>query len=76
MGVLGVDPSIKMNGLSSSFWSEEYNFMRLKALEEYTLDAAEAAYEEPGEQAPIVFMASWGGFNDGNASHWAYQKHH
>ena len=32
--------------------------MRLKALEEYTLDAAEAAYEEPGEQAPIVFMAS------------------
>ena len=28
-----------------------------EAMEEYALDSAEEAYEDPGEQAPMVFMA-------------------
>ena len=32
--------------------------MLAETMEEYTLASAEAAYENPGEQAPMVFMAS------------------
>ena len=39
------------------------------------LDSVEAAYEDTGEQEPIVFMASGEGFHDGNVSHWWDQKH-
>ena len=38
------------------------------------LSSAEAAYGDPGQHAPMVFMASGGEFHDGNAAYWAYQK--
>ena len=38
-------------------------------MDEYALAAAEAAYEDLGEQSPIGFMASGGGFHGGNSSH-------
>ena len=38
-------------------------------LKEYALASAEAAYEYPGEKAPMGFMDSGGGFHDENASH-------
>ena len=44
--------------------------MLAEAMEEYASASTEAAYEDPGEQVPMVFMASGGEFNDGNASHW------
>ena len=34
-------------------------------MEEYALDSEEAAYEDPGEHAPMRFMAAEGGFHDG-----------
>ena len=48
--------------------------MMSEALEEYVLTYTEAAYEESGKHAPMVFTASGGEFHDGNASHWADQK--
>ena len=39
------------------------------------LASAEAAYEDPGEHAPMVFMASGVVFHDGNTYHWWDQKH-
>ena len=47
--------------LGSSFQFEEINYMKAEAMEEYALASAEAAYEDPGEQAPMEFLA---------ASHW------
>ena len=47
--------------LGSSFQFEEINYMKAEAMEEYVLASAEAAYEDPGEQAPMGFLA---------ASHW------
>ena len=44
-------------------------------MEEYALASAKAAYEDPGEQAPMGFMVTGGGFYGGNFSHWWYQKH-
>ena len=44
-------------------------------MEEYALASAEAAYEDPGEQAPMGFMATGVVFHDGNASHWWELKH-
>ena len=44
-------------------------------MEEYVLDSAYAAYEDPGGDAPMGSMAAGGGFYDGNVSHWWYQKH-
>ena len=41
-----------------------------KEMEEYALASAEAAYEDPGEHVPMVFLASGGGFHYGNDSHW------
>ena len=38
-------------------------------MEEYALAYAEATYEDTGEQAPMGFMATGGGFNDVYASH-------
>ena len=46
-----------------------------EAMQEYALASTEAAYEDPGEQAPVVFMDSEGLFHDVNASHWWDQKH-
>ena len=43
-------------------------------MEEYVLYSEEAAYEDPREQAPMVFMAIGGGFRDGNSFHWWEQK--
>ena len=45
-----------------------------EAPKEYALASAEAAYEDPGEYAPMGIMSSAGGFHDGNASHWVDQK--
>ena len=49
--------------------------MVAEAMEEYALASAEAAYEDTMEQAPMGFMATGGGFHDGNVSHWWDQKH-
>ena len=64
-----------MAGLGSIFQSEEINYMVAEAMEGYVLASAEAAYEYPGEQAPMGFIASGGGFHYGNSSHQCYQKH-
>ena len=40
-----------------------------KAIEEYALASAEAAYEDPGEHVPMVFLASGVGFHYGNYFH-------
>ena len=48
VGILGGNPSIKMAGMVSLFQSEEYNSIRLYALEEYALTSLEAACEDPG----------------------------
>ena len=37
-----------MYGLGSSFQYKESNYMVLEAMEEYALDSAEAAHEDPG----------------------------
>ena len=44
--------------------------MAAETMQEYSLASAETAYEDPGEQAPIGFMATEGVFDDLNASHW------
>ena len=48
--------------------------MVAEAMEEDSLASEEAVYEDPGEQAPMGFMAAGGGFHDGNVSHWWDQK--
>ena len=50
-------PSIKIAGLSSIFQYEENNSMVAETMAEYALSFAEAADENPGEQASVVFMA-------------------
>ena len=47
-----------MSGLGSSFQYEEINYMVAEATEEILLASAEAAYEDPGEQASLGSMAS------------------
>ena len=64
-----------MYGLGSSFQYEEIKSMVAESMEEYGLASAEAAYERPGEQVPIGFMASRRGFYDRNISHLWDQKH-
>ena len=49
--------------------------MVAEEMEEYVLAYAEAAYEDPGEQTPMGFMESGGGFHDGNDSYWWDHKH-
>ena len=60
MLMLGGTPSIKTSGFSSIFQSEENNYMVAETMEEYSLASTEADYENPGERAPMVFMASGG----------------
>ena len=44
-------------------------------LEDCALDSAEEAYENPGEQAPMVFMALGGKMQGSeNTSHWMDRK--
>ena len=74
MTMLGVNPSIQMVILVSSFQYEENNYMVVEALEVYSLASAEEAYEDPEQHVPIVIMASGGEFYDENDSHWADQK--
>ena len=38
-------------------------------MEEYELAFIEASYKDPGKQLPMVFIATGGGFHDGNAYH-------
>ena len=52
--------SIKTAGLSSSFQADMNNFMLAETMLEYALYSAEAAYENPGEHAPMGFMALGG----------------
>ena len=42
--------------------------MVAEAMEEYASASAEAAYEDPGKQAPMGFMVLGGEFNDRNTS--------
>ena len=60
MSILGGILSIKTDVLISSFQYEENNYMLAETLEEYALASAEAADENPGEQAPMGFMALGG----------------
>ena len=64
-----------MAGLGSIFQYEDSNSMLAESMGEYALSSAEAAYEDPGEQAPMGFVASGVGFHDGNDYHWWDQKH-
>ena len=68
MVIIGGNPSIQISGLTSSFRFEEYSSMSLEALDEYVLAYSEAYYKDPGEQAPMGFMASGGGFHHLNSS--------
>ena len=44
-------------------------------MKEYALASKEENYEDPGQQEPIIFMASEGEFNDvRNASFWEDKK--
>ena len=45
------------------------------SMEEYALASEKVPYEDQGEHMPLGFMASGEVFNDGNVSHWWYQKH-
>ena len=49
MGMIGGNPSTKMDGLVISFQSEESNSMVEESMEEYALASAEAAYKYPGK---------------------------
>ena len=64
MGMLGVNPTIKMEVLGSSFQYGKKNSMLVEALEEYVLDSVEYDYEEPGKQAPMILMTSGGELHD------------
>ena len=57
MSMLRVSPSIITAVLGSSFQSEYNKSMPAETMKECSLSSAEAAYENPGEQAPMVFMA-------------------
>ena len=70
MGIICGNPSTQMDGLVSSFQSKESNSMLAEEMDQFALTSTEAAYEDPGEQAPMVFMVSGWGFHDGNASQW------
>ena len=75
MGMLGRNPSTKMVGLGHIFKYEEKNSMVPESLGEYLLASEEVAYEETGEQALMVFMASEGEYHEyRNASRWLDQK--
>ena len=52
--------SIQTSDLISRFKDETDNSMVAETMEEYALASAEAAYENPGKQAPMVFMESSG----------------
>ena len=69
MVTLGGNPSTQMDGLGSSFQSEESKYIVEKAMEEYVFASEEADYEDMGGQAPMIFMALERGFNDVNYSH-------
>ena len=75
MGMLEGNPSTQMVGWGSSFQYEESKSVMSEAMEEYALASEEATYEDPGQQAPMGFMAAGGGFCDENAYHWWDQKH-
>ena len=64
-----------MAGLGSSFQYEESNYIVAESIEEFALASVEAAYEDPGEKAIIVFMTSGAEYHeDRNASHWLDHK--
>ena len=76
MGMLGGKSSVQMDILDSGFQDGEKTSMMSEKMEEFVLASKEAAYEEPGKQAPMGFMDSGIEFHeDGNSSHCADQKH-
>ena len=60
MVMLGGNPSMQMSIFWVSFQAGENNYMMSEALEGYVLASVESAYEDTGQQAPMVFMASGG----------------
>ena len=56
MSIPGGIPSIKMAVLSSIFQSDENNSVVAETLKGCVLASAEAAHENPGEQAPMGLM--------------------
>ena len=65
-----------MARLGSRLQSGNNNYMVSEAQEEYALDSAYAAYEDPGKQATMGFMVSGEEYYEaGNYSHCLDQKH-
>ena len=60
MVMLGGNPSIQMSIFWVRFQAGENNSMMSEALEGYVLASVESAYEDTGQQAPMLFMASGG----------------
>ena len=60
MVMLGGNPSIQMSILGVIFQAGGNNYMMSEALEGYVLASAESAYEDPRQQASMVFMTSGG----------------
>ena len=75
MGMLGGKPSLQMDILDSGFQAGGKTSMMSEIMEEFVLASKEAAYKEPGKQAPMGFMDSGiESHKDGNSSHCADQK--
>ena len=73
MEILGLNPSIKMARLVGIFSYKEN--MLAESLKLFASALAELYYEDLGEQAPMGFMVSGGGFHYVDASYWLDQKH-
>ena len=58
-----------MAGLGSIFQYEEINTIVEEAMEEFSLFYAEATYEDPEEQASMVFMSSEGEFHEARSDY-------
>ena len=65
---------MQMSEMVSSFKYEEYNPIMQESLEEYVLASSESAYEDPEEQAPMIFTDPGVELHYGKASHLQDQK--
>ena len=75
MSMPGGIPSIKTSDLRSSFQAETNNSMVAETMEQYSLASTESAYENPGEQSTMGFMALGGDFQvSENISPWMDRK--
>ena len=63
MGIIGVNPSIKMAGLGRRFQTEGNKYMVAESFEEYSLVSVKAYYNNPEEKSSMTFMALGGEFD-------------